>query len=62
MRRLFPRHSMRYRTITADNGCEFHGYRDLEKAHDLKFDFAPPMKSPDEVLVFHFTLDAEGLK
>lgn len=53
---------MRYRTITADNGCEFHGYRDLEKAHDLKFDFAPPMKSPDEVLVFHFTLDAEGLK
>ena len=45
MKRLLPRHSTRYRTITADNGCEFHGYRDLEKAHDLKFYFAPPHHS-----------------
>ena len=45
MKRLLPRHSTRYRTITADNGCEFHGYRDLEKAHNLKFYFAPPHHS-----------------
>ena len=45
MRRLIPRFSTRYRTITADNGCEFHGYRDLEKAHNLKFYFAPPHHS-----------------
>lgn len=45
MKCLVRRFSSRYRTITADNGCEFHGFRDLEKAHDLKFYFAPPHHS-----------------
>ena len=45
MKRLVPRHPTLYRTITADNGCEFHGYRDLEKAFGLRFYFAPPHHS-----------------
>lgn len=30
------------KTITVDNGCEFHGYRDLEQATGVKFIFANP--------------------
>lgn len=45
MKRLVRRHPARYRTITADNGCEFHGYRDIEKAFGLRFYFAPPHHS-----------------
>lgn len=32
----------RVKTITADNGCEFHNYKDLEKALDTKVYFATP--------------------
>lgn len=31
-----------FRTITADNGTEFHGYADIEKATDVAFYFATP--------------------
>ena len=39
---LLRRHRGRVRTITADNGSEFHGYRELEKASGVKFYFATP--------------------
>jgi hypothetical protein len=29
------RHPTCYKTITADNAREFHGYRDIEDAHDV---------------------------
>jgi IS30 family transposase len=45
MNELMERHPGRYRKITADNGCEFHGYRDIEMGRDLKFYFAPPHHS-----------------
>ncbi len=45
MKRLIPRYPSQYRTITADNGCEFHGYRDIEKAFEVRFYFAPPHHS-----------------
>lgn len=45
METLIARHPDRYRTITADNGCEFHGYRDIEKGRGLRFFFAPPHHS-----------------
>lgn len=32
----------RVKTITADNGCEFHNYKDLEKALDVDVYFATP--------------------
>jgi IS30 family transposase len=39
---LMRRHRGRVRTITADNGSEFHGYARLEKASGAKFYFATP--------------------
>ena len=39
---LLRRHCGRMRTITADNGTEFHGYRELEAASGVKFYFATP--------------------
>ena len=33
------------KTVTADNGCEFHGYADLERATGVKFYFATPYHS-----------------
>jgi transposase, IS30 family len=39
---LLRRHRGRVRTITADNGSEFHGYGQLEKASGVKFYFATP--------------------
>jgi IS30 family transposase len=32
----------KFRTITADNGTEFHSYKDVEKATGVKFYFATP--------------------
>lgn len=32
----------RVHTVTADNGSEFHGYRDIERQLDLRFYFANP--------------------
>ena len=39
---LIRRHPGRFRTITSDNGTEFHAYRRVEKATDVKFYFATP--------------------
>lgn len=33
------------KTITADNGCEFHGFKEVEKATGVKFYFATPHHS-----------------
>jgi IS30 family transposase len=45
MHRLLARNPTRYKTITADNGCEFHGYRDVEAAFGVRFYFAKPYHS-----------------
>lgn len=42
---LLDRHDGRVRTITTDNGCEFHGYAEVEETHGVKFYFAPPYHS-----------------
>ena len=34
-----------FRTLTLDNGTEFHGYKDLELFHPLKCYFATPYHS-----------------
>jgi IS30 family transposase len=39
---LIWRYPGRFRTITADNGTEFHGYADIQKATGVKFYFATP--------------------
>ena len=45
LRLLLDRHARRVRTITADNGCEFHGYAEVEESHGVRFYFAPPYHS-----------------
>jgi IS30 family transposase len=45
LRLLLNRHPERVRTITSDNGCEFHGYAQVEESHGLKFYFAAPYHS-----------------
>lgn len=45
LRMLAERHPERFRTITADNGCEFHGYEQVEETHGITFYFAPPHHS-----------------
>lgn len=42
---LIGRHYHRYKTITSDNGCEFHGYKMIEKITDIPFYFAHPHHS-----------------
>ena len=42
---LIRRHPDLFRTITADNGTEFHSYRDIEKATGVTFYFATPYHS-----------------
>ena len=39
---LIGRHEGRVATITADNGTEFHSYRDIEAATGVEFYFATP--------------------
>ena len=39
---LLRRQRIRFRTITADNGTEFHGYAALEAATGVRFCFATP--------------------
>ena len=36
---------MRLKTLTVDNGCEFHGFREVEKSTGVKFYFANPHRS-----------------
>lgn len=45
LRKLAERHPDKFRTITADNGCEFHGYEQVEQSHGITFYFAPPHHS-----------------
>jgi transposase, IS30 family len=45
LRKLAERHPEKFRTITADNGCEFHGYAQVEQTHGFEFYFAPPHHS-----------------
>jgi len=42
---LIENSSMEFKTITADNGTEFHQYKKVEKACNLKFYFATPYHS-----------------
>jgi IS30 family transposase len=42
---LINRHPGCFKTITADNGTEFHGYRDIEAATGTTFYFAKPYHS-----------------
>jgi IS30 family transposase len=39
---LIRRHPDRFKTITSDNGTEFHAYKRVEKATGVKFYFATP--------------------
>jgi IS30 family transposase len=39
---LVKKHPGKFRTITADNGTEFHSYKAIEKATGVKFYFATP--------------------
>ena len=43
--RLMRRHPQRFKTITADNGTEFHDYVQLERATGVRFFFATPHHS-----------------
>lgn len=43
--RLMRRHPQRFKTITADNGTEFHDYAQLECATGVRFFFATPHHS-----------------
>lgn len=42
---LMRRHPEKFRTITADNGTEFHGYAQIEAASRVRFYFATPHHS-----------------
>jgi transposase, IS30 family len=42
---LVRKHREKFRTITADNGTEFHSYKNVEKATGVKFYFATPHHS-----------------
>ena len=43
--KLMSRHPGRYETITSDNGCEFHGYKEVEAKSGVEFYFATPHHS-----------------
>ena len=45
MLKLMGKELNRYRTITADNGCEFHGYKTIEDKTSVPFYFATPHHS-----------------
>ncbi len=42
---LIQKHRLQFKTITADNGTEFHGYADIEAATGVLFYFANPHHS-----------------
>ena len=39
--KLMARHPDCYHTITSDNGCDFHSYREVEASSDVRFYSAP---------------------
>ena len=43
--KLINQHAKHFKTITADNGTEFHGYDYIEQASNVKFYFATPYHS-----------------
>lgn len=43
--KLIHRCGDKFKTITPDNGTEFHGYREIEERHGVKFYFAHPYHS-----------------
>lgn len=43
--RLIRQHTERFRTITADNGTEFHDYQSIERATNVPFFFCTPHHS-----------------
>ena len=45
LKKLIARSPGRVVSITADNGCEFHGYRSLETSCGVRFYFANPHHS-----------------
>jgi IS30 family transposase len=45
MKKLIRKHSIRVKTITADNGTEFHGYKAVEDQTGVPFFFAHPHRS-----------------
>ena len=45
LRRLIRREPMAFKTVTADNGTEFHDYRAVEAATGTTFYFATPYHS-----------------
>lgn len=45
LQKLIARAPGHFKTITVDNGTEFHGYKDVEKVSDAKFYFADPYHS-----------------
>ncbi len=45
MSKLIQRCGNRFKTITPDNGTEFHSYREIEEKHGVKFYFAHPYHS-----------------
>jgi len=45
MGKLLKKHPERYKTLTADNGCEFHGYKQIESRYPVRFYFAHPHHS-----------------
>jgi IS30 family transposase len=45
LRMLMAKHPESFTTITADNRCEFHAYRDLEEETSVEFYFANPYHS-----------------
>jgi len=47
--RLIRRHRKKIKTITSDNGTEFHGYKEIERLTGIKFYFATPYHSRERV-------------
>ena len=45
LKQLMARQPARFKTITLDNGTEFHGYKDVEETTDTRFYFADPYHS-----------------
>jgi IS30 family transposase len=45
IRRFERKHGFSFKTITADNGTEFHGYKTIERKAGLEFYFATPYHS-----------------
>jgi IS30 family transposase len=43
--KIIKRHRKKIKTITADNGTEFHGYKSIERKTGVKFYFATPYHS-----------------